>query len=210
MTPSRAGLHEVNSLGFCRGKRLRVIACWRLCGCKKRYSTNTVRRSLPFALFLLRALLRSAPLLRSYRTRLSGLNWRLSAPRLSVPERVPPLSMNAIKLSKPLIKPPPSKFGCQKPRHTLLDHEYPKVWLIYILNDRISSLFFLDRVARLLPCIPAAFKGKYLHVSFFNQIQCVPGTGSFVLSAAVKDQGFIFGILLRPFFDCPGFFSNRI
>jgi hypothetical protein len=87
----------------------------------KFYSTNTVRRSLPFALFLLRDLLRSAPLLRSYRIRLSGLYWISSELRLSAPERVPPLSIKAIKLSKPLMEHSPAKFHLQKQRPSLFE-----------------------------------------------------------------------------------------
>lgn len=73
------------------------------------HSTNMVRRSLPFFLFSFRILLRSAPLLRSYRVRLLGIHSFVSRRRLSEPERVPPLSMNAIKLSKPLIGSSPEK-----------------------------------------------------------------------------------------------------
>ena len=85
---------------FCGLLALRV-------GCQ---STNTVRRSLPRFLFLLRDLLRSAPLLRSYCIRLSGICASSENRLLSEPERVPPLSMNAIKLSKPLIETSPSNY----------------------------------------------------------------------------------------------------
>ena len=72
-------------------------------------STNMVRRSLPWFLFLLRHLLRSAPLLRSYRLRLSGIYSLSEKRRLSEPDRVPPLSIKAIRLSKPLIGGSPKK-----------------------------------------------------------------------------------------------------
>jgi len=89
-------------------------------------STNMVRRSLPCFLFLLRDLLRSAPLLRSYRIRLSGIYSVSANRRLSEPERVPPLSMNAIKLSKPLIDDTPEKFQLQTIIRSFCFSEYIK------------------------------------------------------------------------------------
>ena len=88
--------------------------------------TNMVRRSLPCFLFLLRDLLRSAPLLRSYRIRLSGIYSASANRRLSEPERVPPLSMNAIKLSKPLIDESPGKYQLQTRILSFYFFEYKK------------------------------------------------------------------------------------
>jgi hypothetical protein len=71
----------------------------------QRRSLNTVRRSLPAVRFVLRILLRSAPLRRSYRDLLSGRCSILAKRRRSEPVRVPPLSIKAIRLSRPLIAP---------------------------------------------------------------------------------------------------------
>ena len=160
-----------------------------------------VRRSLPRFLFLLRALLRSAPLLRSYRVRLSGIYSRSDKHRLSEPERVPPLSMNAIRLSKPLMDNFPENIsGEQFSRIFAFLNIIRGGWPLktYILKNHFSSLFFFHRIPRLFPGIPAAFKCIYIRVAFFYEMPCRPGTGSFIFSAAIKNQGFIFGVLVCP------------
>ena len=108
--PGVTGQFDLTSRGLAEG-----VCGQRFSGClvfrQACQSTNMVRRSLPCFLFLLRDFLRSAPLLRSYRIRRSGIYSASANRRLSEPERVPPLSMNAIKLSKPLIDDSPEK--CQ-------------------------------------------------------------------------------------------------
>ena len=174
-----------------------------------------VRRSLPCFLFLLRDLLRSAPLLRSYRIRLSGICPASENRRLSEPERVPPLSMNAIKLSRPLID--------DLPENTSYKHDF---WIFaflnlnrggggqllkpYILKNHFSSLFFFHRIPRLFPGMPAAFKRIHIRISLFNEVPCHPGAGSLILSGSIKNQGLIFRVLLCPSLQRTGFFPNRI
>ena len=110
--PGVTGQFDLTSRGLAEG-----VCGQRFSGClvfrQACQSTNMVRRSLPCFLFLLRDLLRSAPLLRSYRIRRSGIYSASANRRLSEPERVPPLSMNAIKLSKPLIETSPSNYLLQ-------------------------------------------------------------------------------------------------
>ena len=61
-------------------------------------------------------------------------------------------------------------------------------------------LLLLRRIIGFDPFLPSPLKGVYLGESHRDQLQCHPGTGSFVGSGAVQDQRFLPRIHVGPFF----------
>jgi hypothetical protein len=72
-----------------------------------------------------------------------------------------------------------------------------------------NSLGFGGVIA-LDPIFPPAFQGVGFLESQADHLLCHPGTGPFVGSGAVKDEGLVFGVLFSPGFGIlGGVFSNR-
>lgn len=59
-------------------------------------------------------------------------------------------------------------------------------------------LFLFNRIAGRLPFFPSAHQDVDLGESHFDQLPCHTGTGAFVFSGAVKNNLFVFGIILGP------------
>jgi len=62
-----------------------------------------------------------------------------------------------------------------------------------------QGLFSFHRVARAFPCVPAALQNGYVRVTVRYHLPCQTGTGVFVRSGAVEDDGLAFGIGRCPF-----------
>jgi hypothetical protein len=62
-----------------------------------------------------------------------------------------------------------------------------------------QGLFSFHRIARAFPCVPAALQNGYVRVAVRYHFPCQTGTGVFVRSGAVEDDGLAFGIGRCPF-----------
>ncbi len=67
-----------------------------------------------------------------------------------------------------------------------------------LTGERLGPLLWFDGEIGVDPFVPAALEGINFGVSLFHKMPCHPGTGRFVMSGAVKDQGFILWVLLHP------------
>ena len=60
-------------------------------------------------------------------------------------------------------------------------------------------LFLINRIFRAKPFAPSAFEGIDFRIALVYQLLCQTGTGVFIRSGAIQNEGLVLGVCLRPF-----------
>ena len=82
------------------------------------------------------------------------------------------------------------------------------IFLGYTTSYGNVSLLLFGWVTIFKPLLPTVLKGVDFRKSHLYQFLRHPGTGRFVVSGAVEDEGLIFRIFVSPGFYILGIFSN--